>query len=149
MALRTKSEPAATGRFCAASRVHGVNMPHASTPRPQILERMAKAAAALKDAATNKRGRDGVKAANGGRPDKRTKQPAAANAAPRATAAAADEVVATMTRICKQVGIRISPHVYKQPDRRAALAELLAKHGLSASSSAASRSPRPSPQACC
>ena len=68
-------------------------------------------------------------------------------AQPAAKAAAeTDPKVLKLKRMCQQAGIPIGPSIYKQPDRRAAFAELLQKHGLTAKSCA--RSPLPNPRRC-
>lgn len=64
---------------------------------------------------------------------------AEAPAQPAAKAAAeTDPKVLKLKRMCQEAGIPIGPSIYKQPDRRAAFAELLQKHGLTAKSCARS-----------
>lgn len=52
------------------------------------------------------------------------------------TAPQEDPKVQKLKRICKQAGIAVSPNVYQQSNRIEAFTQLLAKHNLTAKSSA-------------
>eukprot|EP01025_Chloroclados_australasicus_P050497 TRINITY_DN5810_c0_g1_i1.p1 TRINITY_DN5810_c0_g1~~TRINITY_DN5810_c0_g1_i1.p1 ORF type:complete len:260 (+),score=65.73 TRINITY_DN5810_c0_g1_i1:198-977(+) len=65
--------------------------------------------------------------------------PKKANASARAAPAKPappkeDALVAKMKKVCQQATIKISPAVYKKPDRKRAFKDLLAKHGLAPNS---------------
>jgi hypothetical protein len=98
----------------------------------QVLTRIADAKAA------KKRKRDGGSEKDPKRKsDSKAKSAACEHAAGGVPERQRDVAVEKMKRVCQQAGIKISPHVYKQPDRRAAFLTLLSKHGLSASSGVA------------